>query len=131
MWHRSLGTMGTGGRIRKLKRTFAEIAAHRCTYNAAWRRAHVAASGKTFVEKMKTLAKEILDAEEVVNLLREARDERLKTAGVSKITALQPRDVDAVLQQVITWIDRRKLMRADGSPYRSIYYGVYHSYVCL
>ena len=55
-------------------------------------------ASKSFLERMKTLAGKMPDAEKPVELLRAARDERLKMPGAIKDSALQPRDVNVVLQ---------------------------------
>ena len=87
---------------RKAKRRYGELASER--WDCADLRTLLgpelmpSRASKTFLEMMKTLAGRMPDAEEAVELLRAARDERLKMPRAIKDLALQPRDVNAVLQ---------------------------------
>jgi len=87
---------------RRAKRRYGELAAERwvCTDLGTLLGPELMPSraSKTFLEMMKTLAGKVPDAKEAVELLKAARDERLKMPCAIKDSALQARDVNAVLQ---------------------------------
>lgn len=94
---------------RRAKRRYGELAAKR--WDCADLRTLLgpelmpSRASKSFLEMMTTLAGKVPDAEEAVELLRAARDKRLKMPRAIKDSALQPRDVNVVLQGL--WVGKR------------------------
>jgi len=87
---------------RRVKRRYGELAAER--WDCADLRTLLgpelmrSRASKSFLEMMTTPAGKVPDAEEAVELLRAARDKRLKMPQAIKDSALQSRDVNVVLQ---------------------------------
>jgi len=89
---------------RRAKRRYGEVAAKR--WDCADLRTLLGLElmplrvSKSFLEMMTTLAGKVPDAEEAVELLRAARDKRLKMPRAIKDSPLQPHDVNVVLQRL-------------------------------
>ena len=75
--------------------------------------------GKAFLEAMNVLARQVEEAEEAVELLRAARDDRLKTRQASNDPRLRLGDVKAAIKNADSRPPRRSQITVAGSQFTS------------